>query len=87
MVAADRVEHRLAFTVLLGEVHADLGVAALHLLVHRLADVVQEPAARAIVPSRLSWSAKRDAVMMLAHGPMRVTHVTTHCSVPTFPAG
>lgn len=28
----------------------------------------------------------RDAVMMLAHGPMRVTHVTTHCALAEVPA-
>jgi 4-hydroxythreonine-4-phosphate dehydrogenase len=27
----------------------------------------------------------RDAVMMLAHGPMRVSHVTTHCSLADVP--
>ena len=27
----------------------------------------------------------RDAVMMLAHGPMRVSHVTTHCSIADVP--
>ena len=28
---------------------------------------------------------QRDAVMMLAHGPMRVTHVTTHCAIADVP--
>jgi 4-hydroxythreonine-4-phosphate dehydrogenase len=28
---------------------------------------------------------QRDAVMMLAHGPMRVTHVTTHCALADVP--
>lgn len=28
----------------------------------------------------------RDAVMMLAHGPMRVSHVTTHCAIADVPA-
>lgn len=28
---------------------------------------------------------QRDAVMMLAHGPMRVTHVTTHCAIADIP--
>jgi 4-hydroxythreonine-4-phosphate dehydrogenase len=28
----------------------------------------------------------RDAVMMLAHGPMRVSHVTTHCALADVPA-
>lgn len=28
---------------------------------------------------------QRDAVMMLAHGPMRVTHVTTHCPIADVP--
>ena len=28
----------------------------------------------------------RDAVMMLAHGPMRVSHVTTHCSLGEVPS-
>lgn len=28
---------------------------------------------------------QRDAVMMLAHGPMRVSHVTTHCSIADVP--
>ena len=27
----------------------------------------------------------RDAVMLLAHGPMRVTHVTTHCAIADVP--
>lgn len=29
---------------------------------------------------------QRDAVMMLAHGPMRVTHVTTHCAIADVPS-
>lgn len=29
---------------------------------------------------------QRDAVMMLAHGPMRVSHVTTHCAIADVPA-
>ena len=28
---------------------------------------------------------QRDAVMMLAHGPMRVSHVTTHCAIADVP--
>ena len=28
---------------------------------------------------------QRDAVMMLAHGPMRVSHVTTHCAIADIP--
>lgn len=28
---------------------------------------------------------QRDAVMMLAHGPMRVSHVTTHCAISEVP--
>ena len=53
VMAADGVEDRLLLAVLLGELHADLGVAALHLVVHGLPDVVQEPAAardRAVQP-------------------------------------
>ncbi len=43
MVSADGVQHGLAaLAVLLEEVHADDRMAALHLMVHRLADVVQE---------------------------------------------
>ena len=30
-------------------------------------------------------SSQRDAVMMLAHGPMRVSHVTTHCAIADIP--
>ena len=30
-------------------------------------------------------SDQRDAVMMLAHGPMRVSHVTTHCAIADIP--
>lgn len=28
---------------------------------------------------------QRDAVMMLAHGPMRVSHITTHCAIADIP--
>ncbi len=45
MVAENGVEHRLALAELLGEVVADLGVGALLLVVHGLADVVEEAAA------------------------------------------
>ena len=31
-------------------------------------------------------SGQRDGVMMLAHGPMRVSHVTTHCALAEVPA-
>src|SRR6185436_7148410 len=55
--AADGVQDGLALAVLLGEVHADLGVPALHLVVHRLSDVVEESAStrdRAVKPELIS---------------------------------
>ena len=45
VVAADRVEDDVVFAELAAEVHADVRVAALDLVVHGLADVVEEPAA------------------------------------------
>ncbi len=62
MVSTDRVEHGVFLAVLLGEVHADLGVPALHLVVHRLADIVQEPAAasEATVKTELVCNQLRD---------------------------
>ena len=41
------VDHLLALAVPLGQLGADRGVAAFHLVVGRLADVVQQPAAPA----------------------------------------
>jgi hypothetical protein len=51
VVPADRVENRLALLAELpGELHADRRVAALHLVVHRLPDVVEEAGAPGDLP-------------------------------------
>ena len=77
---AYRAVKRAAEMVLAGEadaiVTAPLSKEALHLAGHHFEGHTELLA---------HLSAQHDAVMMLAHGPMRVTHVTTHCAIADVP--
>ncbi|MBS1229837.1 MAG: 4-hydroxythreonine-4-phosphate dehydrogenase PdxA [Proteobacteria bacterium] len=77
---AYRAVKRAAELVLAGEadaiVTAPLSKEALHLAGHHFEGHTELLA---------HLTGMRDAVMMLAHGPMRVSHVTTHCAIADVP--
>lgn len=77
---AYRAVKRAAEMVLSGEadaiVTAPLSKEALHMAGHHFEGHTELLA---------HLTGMRDAVMMLAHGPMRVSHVTTHCSIADVP--
>ena len=77
---AYRAVKRAAEMVIAGEadaiVTAPLSKEALHLAGHHFEGHTELLA---------HLSDQRDAVMMLAHGPMRVSHVTTHCAIADVP--
>ncbi|MDR0577276.1 MAG: 4-hydroxythreonine-4-phosphate dehydrogenase PdxA [Candidatus Accumulibacter sp.] len=77
---AYRAVERAAKMVLAGEadaiVTAPLSKEALHLAGHRFEGHTELLA---------HLTGMRDAVMMLAHGEMRVSHVTTHCAIADVP--